>query len=455
MRNALAIARRILVQFAHDKRTLALLFVAPIVVLWLLTVLLGQAEYEPRLAAVDLPGEFETCLLDQDATVVVTSMDEAERMLRANEVDAVLYCAGGAGGGAGATAGGAGASGAGGAGGAAAGGDKLVVWAEGSDSTKTSASMRVATEALADLRADAADRMKADVDEKRTELEDIKFQAEQKRQDILDRTAELRSTFHDVPDALKQQLGVSEEGFDIEAELGDIEYPNLDDFGFDLSDYLPVSDVEVSYLHGNDDWKMFDFYGPVFIGIFLFVFVFITSGMSLVNERSAGTMTRFLATPVKPAEVLGGYTLGFGALALVQSTLIVAIALTLIGFPCEGNVALVVLTAVSLALVSVTLGLLVSGLASSAFQVIQLMLLFVVPQILLSGLFDLSAAPEWLQAISACLPLTYGVDALRAIMLRGAGLAQVGFDLAIVWGFVVAFFVLASVGFRKKRATAR
>ena len=85
----------------------------------------------------------------------------------------------------------------------------------------------------------------------------------------------------------------------------------------------------------------------------------------------------------------------------------------------------------------------------------KLMLLFVVPQILLSGLFDLSAAPEWLQAISACLPLTYGVDALRAIMLRGAGLAQVGFDLAIVWGFVVAFFVLASVGFRKKRATAR
>ena len=60
MRNALAIARRILFQFAHDKRTLALLFVAPIVVLWLLTVLLGQGDYEPRLAAVDLPPEYET-----------------------------------------------------------------------------------------------------------------------------------------------------------------------------------------------------------------------------------------------------------------------------------------------------------------------------------------------------------------------------------------------------------
>ena len=428
MRNVLAIARRILVQFAHDKRTLGLLFVAPIVVLWLLTVLLGQGEYEPRLAAVDLPSEFEACLVDKDATVTVADMDEAERMLRANEVDAVLYCAGEE-------------------------GDELVVWAEGSNSTKTSASLRVATEALADMRADAADRMKADVESKRAELEDLKQQAEQKRQEVLDRADELRATFDDVPDALKQQLGVSEEDLDIASEFDDIEYPNLDDFGFDLSDYLPVSSVEVSYLHGNDEWKMFDFYGPVFIGIFLFVFVFITSGMSLVNERSAGTMKRFLATPVRPAEVLGGYTLGFGALALVQSAIIVLIALTLIGFPCEGNVALVVLTAVSLAIVSVTLGLLVSGLASSAFQVIQLMLLFVVPQILLSGLFDLSAAPGWLQAISSCLPLTYGVDALRAIMLRGAGLAQIGLDLAVVWGFAIAFFVLASIGFRKKRAT--
>jgi len=427
MRNVLAIARRILVQFAHDKRTLGLLFVAPIVVLWLLTVLLGQGEYEPKLAAVDLPSEFETCLVEKDATVTITDMNEAERMLRANEVDAVLYCAGEE-------------------------GDELVVWAEGSDSTKTSASLRVATEALADMRADAADKMKADVESKRAELEDLKLQAEQKRQDVLDRTDELRSAFDDVPDALKQQLGVSEEDLDVAAEFDDIEFPNLDDFGFDLSDYLPVSSVEVSYLHGNDEWKMFDFYGPVFIGIFLFVFVFITSGMSLVNERSAGTMKRFLATPVKPAEVLGGYTLGFGVLALVQSAIIVLIALTLIGFPCEGNVALVVLTAVSLAIVSVTLGLLVSGLASSAFQVIQLMLLFVVPQILLSGLFDLSAAPGWLQAISACLPLTYGVDALRAIMLRGAGFAQIGLDLTVVWGFAIAFFVLASIGFRKKRA---
>lgn len=347
MNNALAIARRILVQFAHDKRTLALLFVAPLIVLWLLSVLLGQGDYQPRLATVDLPAAYETHLEETAATITSTTMEEAEALLRSNQVDAVVYLD-------------------------TTADPKLIIWAEGADSRKTSACLRVVTEAMADFRAEA----------------------------------------------------------------------------------LPIQtmEMEVTYLHGTDRWKMFDYYGPVFIGIFLFVFVFLTSGMSLVNERSAGTMARFLATPVKPVQVLGGYTLGFGALAMVQSATIVTVALALIGFPCEGSIALVVLTGVSLALVSVTLGLLVSGLASSSFQVIQLMLLFVAPQVLLCGLFDLSVAPGWLQALSNCLPLTYGVDALRGIMLRGADFAQIWPDLAVIWGFVLVFYVLAALGFRKKRA---
>ena len=50
------------------------------------------------------------------------------------------------------------------------------------------------------------------------------------------------------------------------------------------------------------------------------------------------------------------------------------------------------------------------------------------------------------------MPMTYGVDALRAVMLRGADLASIGFDLAILWGFLALFFTLAAIGFRKKRA---
>lgn len=222
-------------------------------------------------------------------------------------------------------------------------------------------------------------------------------------------------------------------------------------FSLDMGDYLPIKDMETAYLHGDENWRMFDFYGPVFIGIFLFVFTFITSGMSLVTERMGGTMTRFLATPVNAGQILGGYTLAFGLLAYLQSAIILWVALTFIGFPNEGNLGLVVFTCVSMAMVSVALGLLVSGLAATPFQVIQLILLFVVPQILLCGLFDLSGAPDWLAALSAFMPVTYGVDALRAVMLRGADLAAVGFDLAVLWGFLALFFALAAASFRKKR----
>lgn len=201
--------------------------------------------------------------------------------------------------------------------------------------------------------------------------------------------------------------------------------------------------------------RLFDFYGPVFIGLFLFAFTFITSGMSLVTERMGGTMTRFLATPVNAGQILGGYTLAFGLLACIQSAIILWVALTFIGFPNEGGLALVVFICITLAMVSVALGLLVSGLAATPFQVIQLILLFVVPQILLCGLFDLSGAPDWLAALSGFMPLTYGVDALRAVMLRGADLGAVGFDLAVLRGFLALFFALAAIGFRKKRAPVR
>lgn len=420
MYKSLAIAKRILSQFAHDKRTLGLLFVAPIVVLWLLSVLLSADMYEPRLAAVGLPGEYEQALIAQDASVEVLSSDEAERRLRANEVDAVLSMS-----------------------------DEstLSVWVEGSDSTKTAAVASVVQSALADCQDAASQQMEEDIAQKKEDAtragEDAREAQEQVRQTFEQAVASLPPS---AQSALSEPLQQALDGLDFSSASDALA------FDIDPIEYMPVEKVETSYLHGDESWRMFDFYGPVFIGLFLFVFVFITSGMSLVNERAAGTMGRFLATPVAPRHILGGYVMGFGALAFVQSAVIIAVALGVIGFPNEGNVLLVSFVAVSLALVSVTMGLAVSGLAHNSFQVIQLMLLFVAPQILLCGLFDLSCAPQWLQAVSGCLPLTYGVDALRGVMLRGATLGDIAFDVAIIWAFIGMFFVLASFGFRKKRA---
>ncbi|WP_163228021.1 ABC transporter permease [Bifidobacterium choloepi] len=390
-----AVARRILEQFLHDKRTLALLFVAPLVVLWLLSVLLGAGTYSPKIATVDLPSSLESALDKQDATITAMSEQDAASQLENDDIDAVLRLTGDD--------------------------DKtLDIWVEGTDSTKTAAVAQVVAEAMQDVQEDAQSEMESRLDELKTSV------------------AELQ----------KAAAAMGLDGITLSGGSGT---DSSTTESLDLDDYLPVTSTETTYLHGGKDWKMFDYYGPIFIGIFIFVFTFITSGMSLVNERSAGTMQRFLATPVKSGQILGGYSIGFGLLACVQSAVILLVALTLIGFPDAGNLGLVILMTVSMAMVSVTLGLLVSGLASSAFQVIQLMLLFVVPQILLCGLFDLSTAPRWMQVLGQCMPVTYGVNALTSIMLRGWGFDKTWVDFLVVWCFIVAFFVLAALGFRKKR----
>lgn len=425
MTSVFAIVRRILTQFARDKRTLALLFVAPLVVLWLLSVILGADTVGPKIATVDLPAEFQTQFEQTDARITEANADEASTLLADNAVAAVLSMEGK---------------------------HTLKVELEGTDSTKSAAVLAACAEALGELRGKAAEEMEAAVADKRAEVEDTIEEASQQREEASQQREEARTALTGVMVSMPAEARSS-----LAEALGGLfnddaaEALSAEDFSMNVSNYLPIEDMETVYLHGNEDWRMFDFYGPVFIGIFLFVFTFITSGMSLVTERMGGTMTRFLATPVNAGQILGGYTLAFGLLAYLQSAIILWVALTFIGFPNEGNLGLVVFTCVSMAMVSVALGLLVSGLAATPFQVIQLILLFVVPQILLCGLFDLSGAPDWLAALSAFMPVTYGVDALRAVMLRGADLAAVGFDLAVLWGFLALFFALAAASFRKKR----
>lgn len=425
MTSVFAIVRRILTQFALDKRTLALLFVAPLVVLWLLSVILGADTVGPKIATVDLPAEFQTQFEQTDARITEANADEASTLLADNAVAAVLSMEGK---------------------------HTLKVELEGTDSTKSAAVLAACAEALGELRGKAAEEMEAAVADKRAEVEDTIEEASQQREEASQQREEARTALTGVMVSMPAEARSS-----LAEALGGLfnddaaEALSAEDFSMNVSNYLPIEDMETVYLHGNEDWRMFDFYGPVFIGIFLFVFTFITSGMSLVTERMGGTMTRFLATPVNAGQILGGYTLAFGLLAYLQSAIILWVALTFIGFPNEGNLGLVVFTCVSMAMVSVALGLLVSGLAATPFQVIQLILLFVVPQILLCGLFDLSGAPDWLAALSAFMPVTYGVDALRAVMLRGADLAAVGFDLAVLWGFLALFFALAAASFRKKR----
>jgi len=340
MRNTVAQAKRIWQQFSHDPRTIAMFIVAPILVLWLFSAMLGTTPSDPKLGLVDVPAPIQTAL-DTTAEISVLERGEAEAQLGDQSIDAIVWMDSGT----------------------------LQVEVEGTNASTTARTLAAIQSGL-------------------------------------------------------KSMAVGQQGL-----------PSLD----------------VSYLHGSSDWDSFDFLGPVFIGIFIFVFVFITAGMSLVTERTGGTMERLLVTPIKPWQLVAGYCLGFGAVTVVQAGIILWACISLIGFPNEGNIALVILTTFSMAMVSMTLGLLVSGLARTAFQVIQLMIVLVVPQILLSGIFDLTNAPTWMKVLSLCFPIRYGADALRGIMLRGDGFSSIGMNLSVLWAFIIVFFILACVSFHTRR----
>jgi ABC-2 type transport system permease protein len=186
---------------------------------------------------------------------------------------------------------------------------------------------------------------------------------------------------------------------------------------------------------------LFDRFGPGLLAMFPFIVMFLVTSVTTLRERSSGTLERLLTMPMGRLDFLLGYALAFGLLAAVQSALAVAVSVGLLGLEVHGSVWLLGVVAVADAVLGTALGLLVSAFATTEFQAVQFMPAFVLPQILLCGLFvPREAMPGVLEAISNVLPMSYAVDAMQELV--GAA------DTGSVWRSVaiVACFALASLG---------
>ena len=185
----------------------------------------------------------------------------------------------------------------------------------------------------------------------------------------------------------------------------------------------------------------------------VFFLVFVVTIIAFLRERSQGTLERLMASPLQRADIVGGYMVGFMAVAAVQAVEVALFALYGLHVHNQGSVALVVLMTLLLTLVAVNLGVLLSMFATTEFQAVQFIPLAIVPQVLLSGIiFPVSSEPGWLQAISNLLPLTYGVSGLRDVMLKGSGLGSGSLllDLAVVAAFAVALVAAATLTLRRR-----
>lgn len=216
---------------------------------------------------------------------------------------------------------------------------------------------------------------------------------------------------------------------------------------------VPRLEPAVSYRYGGPSLDTLDSLGGAFVGLVLFLLVFVITCVSFLRERAQGTLERLMASPLRRAEIVVGYMLGFAVLALAQALEVLVFALAVLRIHNSGNVLLIFGIEMLLALSAVNLGIFFSMFARNELQAVQFIPLVVAPQLLLSGvIFPVSSEPGWLQGVSNVLPLTYAAGGLRDVMLKGADLSwtSVQVDAAVVLGFCVVAVAAAAATLRRR-----
>lgn len=355
----IAIAKKVIKELLRDKRTLAMMFVAPVFIMWLMNLMFSASTtVNIKLATQDLPTSLVTKMDDLDHVNVQTynNLNQAKKDLADEKVDAVVSYKDG---------------------------EYQVDYAN-TDASKTTMTRQVL------------------------------------------RTSIVNEGTDQLLSRVKQAL------------------PQLK-----LDEKAP--EIKESYQYGDKNTGFFARMIPILIGFVVFFFVFLISGMALLKERTSGTLDRLLATPVKRSEIVYGYMLSYGIIAIFQTAVVVLAAIWLLDVEVVGNILNVIIVNVVLALVALAFGILLSTLAKSEFQMMQFIPLVIMPQLFFSGIIPLSSMGEWAPTVGKFLPLTYSGDAISQIILYGHNLGDILSNLGVLLLFLVALTVLNIVGLRRYR----
>ena len=355
----IAIAKKVIKELLRDKRTLAMMFVAPVFIMWLMNLMFSASTtVNVKLATQDLP------------TGLVTKMDELDH------VDVETY-----------------------------------------------QDLDQAKEALANEKVDAVISYK-----------DGEYQVDYANTDA-SKTSMIRQVL---------RTSIASEGTDQLLSRVKQAFPQLK-----LDAKAP--EIKESYQYGDKNTGFFARMIPILIGFVVFFFVFLISGMALLKERTSGTLERLLATPVKRSEIVYGYMLSYGIIAIFQTAVVVLAAIWLLDVEVVGNILNVIIVNVVLALVALAFGILLSTLAKSEFQMMQFIPLVIMPQLFFSGIIPLSSMGEWAPTVGKFLPLTYSGDAISQIILYGHNLGDILPNLGVLMIFLIILTILNIVGLRRYR----
>jgi ABC-2 type transport system permease protein len=199
--------------------------------------------------------------------------------------------------------------------------------------------------------------------------------------------------------------------------------------------------------------QAFDLVGPGLVGLFPLISMFLVGSITVLRERTTGTLERLLTMPLGKLDILLGYGIAFAGFAAVQAAVVSVVAFGLLGLDVQASPWAVGALAVGNALLGMALGLLVSAFAASEFQAVQFMPAFVLPQLLLCGLFvpreQMAGA---LDVLAGALPLTYAYDSLHRLAADGALGARGTLDVVVLAGAIVLALGLGAATLRRRTA---
>ena len=189
---------------------------------------------------------------------------------------------------------------------------------------------------------------------------------------------------------------------------------------------------------------------PGLMGVILTMTLVMMTSMAMTRERERGTLENLLATPVRPLEMMLGKILPYVLIGYVQVLIVFAAARLLFEVPMEGSHALLTAAVLLFITATLTVGFTFSTIARSQMQSMQMTMFYFLPNILLSGfMFPFRGMPNWAQAIGEVLPLTHFLRIVRAVMLKGAGPADIAAEAAAIIAFTLVAAGVALLRYRQ------
>ncbi len=189
---------------------------------------------------------------------------------------------------------------------------------------------------------------------------------------------------------------------------------------------------------------------PGLLGVILSMTLVMMTALSVTREAERGTMESLLATPVEPIEVMVGKLAPYVVVGLIQTVIILVIARLLFDVPMMGGWLGLSIGVALFIIGSLALGFLMSTIARTQLQAMQMSVFYILPSILLSGfMFPFRGMPAWAQALGEVVPVTHFLRVVRGALLKGQGLEDMWRELVALAAFVCIVTALAMARYRR------